>query len=707
MNKFTLYCSGIPYAQIDISEEGIYHEQLDITTASYLPRKELTEEDSNFYQELSNMNLLHLYTNWHLYEEMLSSMEENIIIESQEHYQKASPNLYVQRYVKYPNNIYIDHGKIYAIVVPAREIVAVLVKKGYEEQTILHTWKQMYPVDTLSPVQFLGSFQVETRDHVHLATDVFLPANQKNQLPAILVRTPYGKEEYRSMCYRFVQRGYALVLQDVRGRHDSEGDFLPEHYEVEDGDDTLTWIASQPWSNQKIGMTGGSYLGYVQWAAAASKNPYLKAITSFVCAGSAFMDLPRSGGCLSAGTMAWAFAMSEKTTNMELMKQSNWDELLDIRPLEDIAKRALGHDIYFLNEWLKHKDYDDFWKASNWLERGAGCQVPSLIVSGWFDDDGMGTTEALELTKDYPKGMRKIILGPWQHSGNAHYDIHGFPLGNNALRFDIDCITFQWLDHYLKAIENDIEKGATVEYYTMGENKWKSAEAWPIEAGEEFSLYLDSQANEAAITKKGVLSPSIPVKNANDQYLYDPCHPATHIIDMEENEIQVPENYTEEEKRADYLVYSTPPLSEAITITGDMLVELYVSSSAVDTDFFVRVCDVDEKGISYKLADGHLSARYRDGFTSPVWMEKDEIYQLQIHTSKLSMCFAKGHQIRLTITSSAKNSIFPNSNTKDGFNSMTTQIAENHIHHGPDYPSRLILYKEIKNKTTALEQQKL
>lgn len=694
MHTFTLYCSGIPYAHIYMSHDNIYHEQLDIKTAIFQSKKPLTMKENSYYENISNMNILNIYKDFSQYEKLSINKKQETFTLGNKRYQRVNEEMYIQRECKYPLNISIVNHQIIAFTTPSREKISVLVRDGYEHHTIIAKWREIYPNEHIYPVHFLNTFMVKMRDHIKLATDVFLPKGLHKDIPAILIRTPYGKEEYYPMCYRFVQRGYAVVIQDTRGRHASEGTFIPEHYEVEDGDDTLTWIAKQDWSNQQIGMTGGSYLGYVQWAAAASKNPYLKAIASFVCAGSAFMDLPRSGGCFSSGTMAWAFAMSDKKTNMELMKQSNWDELLDIRPLEDIAKQALGHDIYFLNEWLKHKDYDNFWKASNWAERGKGCKVPSLIVSGWFDDDGMGTTEALNLTKDYPKGYRKVILGPWQHSGNSSYDIHRFSLGSKALRYDIDLITFQWLDHFLKGIENGIEKGDEIEYFTIGENRWKSSMSWPIQEAKKYSLYLDSKTHANTSSGDGILITQVPTENKKDHYLYDPKHPATHIIDMEENEIQVPENYTEEEKREDYLVYTTPPLSKSITITGDMNVELYISSSAVDTDFFVRICDVDEYGKSYKLADGHLSARYRNGFEKSEFMEQGEIYKISILTSKISMCFAKGHHIRLTITSSAKNAIFPNSNTKDGYNSKTTMIANNHIHHGPLYPSRIIFYKE-------------
>ena len=539
---------------------------------------------------------------------------------------------------------------------------------------------------------------VPTRDGEQLATDVYLPTGTKEtRFPTVLVRTPYGKGKDKEQYYRFLQRGYAVVVQDTRGREDSTGEWRPEYYEIEDGDDTLNWISAQPFSDGQVSMTGGSYLGYVQWAAAASGNPHLKAMLSNVCAGSAFIDIPRRGGCFNSGMLAWAFMMTEKRLRADLVAQDNWDEILDIRPLNQIPKQALGHEVPFLEKWLEHTDMDDFWERGNWSKRYKGGQVPALIMSGWFDDNGMGTTEALDLVKSWEKGTWKAVLGPWKHSGNAQYDLHALRLGDNALRYDMDILCMKWLEHFLKGVENGIEKTAAVEYYTIGENQWKTAESWPVETSERKMFYLDGgdmslgQESSARGTGEscghGVLSDTLPKTSGAEDYVYDPDHPSVHIIDMSENELEVPEDYTDEEKRADMLSFSTPVLTEPLTVTGDMQAELYVSCDCPDTDFVVRVTDVDENGHSVKLADGVIGAKYRNGFEHPEYMEPGEIYKITIRTTKLSNTFLPGHRMRVTITSSAKNFIFPNSNTKDGFNSKTRQKAHITIYRGGEHAS--------------------
>lgn len=577
---------------------------------------------------------------------------------------------------------------------PAREMVTVLVRDGEEDRTVLKMWKNTWPDEKIYGVNHLGSFPVPMRDGIHLSTDVYVPAGLNEKVPAVLIRTPYGKEDGCEVYYRYVQRGYAVVVQDVRGRNLSEGEWIPNHSEVEDGDDTLNWIADQSWSSGSVGMVGGSYLGYVQWAAAASGNPHLKALISVVCAGSAFVDLPRRGGCFTSGMLAWGFAVSQKKFHPELMERDDWEEVLNIRPLDQLAEKALGYHVPFLDKWLENLDYDEFWHRSNWKERSVHAQIPALIQSGWFDDNGMGTTEALELVHDFPEGMRKVILGPWQHSGNSKYDMHGVSFGDEALRFDLDFIYFQWFEHHLKGVDNGIDKTAPVEYYTVGQETWKTASNWPIPETQETEIYLDSCGHANTSSGDGVLSFKLPEKESQDSYDYDPQNPSTHIIDMSENEIEVPEDYTEEEKRQDMLCYSTDPLEKDVVITGDITVSLYIASDAPDTDFMVRLTDVDENGRSIKLADGILSAKYRNGFDHADFLNPGEVVPLTILTTKISNCFKKGHRIRVTITSSAKNFVFPNSNTKDGFNSQTTVVAHNTIFHGGQYPSKITVRME-------------
>lgn len=699
MMQWNFYMSGILYGKFKIEKDRIFESMLDISTGKFTEFRAFTND--SFYKKLCSRSLLDIFHHLPVYEAVHKNPDREIYLpEISERYTKRADGSYFQRDIKFPKDLIFEKDMLYAIAMSGRDYGAVLVRKGFEDQTFLKEWQKLYSgkkcfEDEFSPgpvypVHFAGTFMMHTRDGEELATDVYLPDDQKDRHPTVLIRTPYGKGDGKESYYRYIQRGYAVVIQDVRGREDSTGEWLPNYYEVEDGDDTLNWIAAQSWSDGCIGMTGGSYLGYVQWAAAASGNPHLKAMLSSVCAGSAFIDTPRRGGCFESGMMAWAFAMTEKRFRGDLMERDDWDDILDIRPLCEIAPLALGHRVPFLDRWFSHPDMDEFWKMSDWKNRYQGTPVPALIMSGWFDDNGMGTTEALDLTAGWPEETVKVILGPWKHSGNANYDIHDTFLGEKALRFDLDIICLKWLDHFLKNSNNGIEKTAPVEYYTIGENRWKTSKTWPVSNAHNQCFYLNIPEGKYAAGNGsscgfGTIEMKKPETEKSETYIYDPKHPSIHIIDMSENEISVPENYTEEEKRADILTFTSPVLSKDMTVTGDITGEIYFSCDCPDTDLVLRLTKVDAAGCSVKLADGVLDVKYRNSFETPEYLEPGNIYKAVIRTTKISNTFKAGESMRITITSSAKNLIFPNSNTKNGFNSTEIRIANVTVYVGGDH----------------------
>ena len=694
---WNFYFSGILYAKIREEKAGLTARVLDVETGRLGEEKTFGETENEFLQKLCSRRIAGFFEKKAAYEEKAAQEPESFTLYG-ERFTNRRGESYIQRDRKFPMDLFYKNGTIWAVLMSGRDYTGVLVKEGMEEHTILHAWDEVYPDRRCFGVRFMGTDFVKTRDGEKLALDVYLPS-EGERFPTVLVRTPYGKTQGAEGYFRFVQRGYAVVIQDVRGREDSTGEWMPQYYEIEDGDDTLDWIAAQPWSDGNVGMTGGSYLGYVQWAAAASGNPHLKAMLSSVCAGSAFIDLPRRGGCFDSGMLAWCFAVSEQRMRRDLMVQENWDEILDIRPISDIPQKALGRELPFLTEWLKHKDQDAFWKKGNWQLNYKGGPVPALIMSGWFDDNGMGTTEALELVKDWPEGTWKAVLGPWKHSGNADYDLHGVHMGPDALRYDMDILCMKWLEHFLKDIENGIEKTPALEYYTIGENCWKTGDSWPPADTQQTLLYLGGETAGAAAGNgtacgQGKLCFEAPKIRTTDSYLYDPEDPAPHIIDMSENELEVPEDYTQAEQREDMLSYTTEPFEEAFTVTGELAVKLYVSCDCPDTDFVVRITDVDETGRSIKLADGVLGAKYRNGFETAEYLKPGQIYDITIRTTKISNTFLPGHCLRLTVTSSGKNFIFPNSNTEDGFDSTCVRKAHITVYRGGETPSAVMVMRE-------------
>ncbi|MGJ0848567.1 CocE/NonD family hydrolase [Tissierella praeacuta] len=693
MRKFALYQSGICYGFLYFDGCNVFHEKLNLFNNEFEELKQLSEEDYIFYNGFTKIDMKLLNERFSIYEDIFVNCNENKIeTPFGERYSKYN-GIWVQRNKKFPLDIIVADDKIVGINCSAREWCTCLVEEGYELSTSLKIWKENYTDEKIYPVEFLGKFMVEMQDGVKLSTNVFLPKGFNEKLPVILVRTPYGKELFAQHHYKYVQRGYALVIQDVRGRNESEGKWLPMYYEADDGNDTANWIAKQSWCSQKIGMIGGSYGGYVQWALASTGNPYLKAMVSIVTAGGPFTDMPRKGGAFVSGMLAWAFSVSQKKFKPELMDRNDWAEVLNIRPFKDIAPKALGYPVEFLDHWLNRDSYDDYWEKTDWFAKKDNIKkdVAIMIISGWYDDNGMGTTEALDITKAFPKENKKVILGPWMHSGNSIRDLHGVPFGDNALRYDLDYNYLAWFDCHLKDIKNGINENAVVEYYTVNTNEWKTSSNWPLPNTKYTNMYLDSCGNANASSGDGKLSFQAVKENQKDTYVYDPKNPALHLIDVSENEVSVPENYKDEEKRKDILCYTSKPLEENLTITGDIIAEFYASSSAVDTDWVVRVLDVDENGNSIKLADGILTAKYRNDYAKLELMKPGKVYKFIIRTSKISNTFKKGHRIRFTITSSAKNYIFPHSNAEESYDNIKIVKAENTIYHGETYPSKIIL----------------
>ena len=321
MREYKLYISGILYGYVYYEQDKVYYKELDIYKNTFLEKVELSKEKNKEIAQFCQINILDVFDKIGYYEKHLDGKRKILRTKYGETYELAEDNYYIQRRKKFPLNILKEDGEMIAFLCSNREYSSILVRAGHEDSTPLKAWKEIK--EPIHPIKYEGMFDVEMRDGVKLSTDVFLPADIEGNIPAILVRTPYGKELNNHAYFKYVQRGYAVVIQDVRGRNLSEGEWMPNYAEVEDGDDTITWITNRPWCNKKVGMIGGSYLGYVQWAAAASGNPYLSAMVSIVCAGSAFMDFPRRGGRLMSGMLAWAFSLSKKKFNPNLMERED------------------------------------------------------------------------------------------------------------------------------------------------------------------------------------------------------------------------------------------------------------------------------------------------------------------------------------------------------------------------------------------------
>ncbi|WP_281869731.1 CocE/NonD family hydrolase [Brevibacillus parabrevis] len=701
---FGYYQSGVHIADLLLGKERVWHRPTDWESEEKAERSfELLAEDKAVYElpvyelsrRLGEWNAL----DWSAVEEMhppgggcyqRHERVEGTLSGEQEHKQAW---VWALRGGAMPIDLIVCDNEVIAFVLTGRGDSVVLVQEGWESMTPLVLWQDAQLSAARYGVKHLGRHDVAMRDGIKLATEVWIPAGLQpgERVPTILLRTPYGRMDAIFRRLPFVARGYALVVQDTRGREDSEGEWIPLVHEREDGDDTLNWIAEQPWSDGAVGMLGGSYVGYVQWAAAASGNPHLKAIFSYVTVGTPYIDIPRKGGTILTG-LSWIFMMAEKRRNVVALSRDDWSEVLKVRPIKEIPQKVLGKEIPFWTKWMEHPDGDDFWARSDWKQFADQVKVPAFLVSGWYDDNGMGTSEAWEVVSQNMPEHTRMILGPWYHKANTTREIHHVPFGNNAIRYDLDVTQLRWFDRYLKGIENGVEHEPRVQYYMVGENEWKTSSAWPPAESQPTAFYLSSHGQANTSAGDGALTLATPGEQPADTYLFDPLDAAPYLLDLSENENCVPENYAEVEKRQDVLVYTSEPLQEAVAIAGEISAVLYAASSARDTDWLVRLSDVDEAGNSIRLSDGIICARYRHSFSEPQLLEPGQIERYEIRMGKIANVFQKGHRIRVAVTSGAENFSFPNPNTGGNLATETeTVVATQHIYHDEQHPSHIRL----------------
>lgn len=699
--KFSFYKSGSYVADMFFNKDEVIGRNKNIETGIWSPYDQVSLKDNKY--DLLLPEIYELFNeahkiNWEncddVYLKSGKIYKRYLKVKGNINNQEDNAWLWAMQSEGLPIDILVYKNSIKAFIMANRECCNILVKEGFEEFTPLSLWSDPLLSKDEHYVKHTGSYFIKTRDEANLATDVWLPSNFRKgeKIPAVLIRTPYYRLERAHIWFKFVMRGYALVIQDVRGREDSDGEWVPYKYDREDGDDTLNWIADQWWCDGNIGTIGGSYLGYVQWAAAASGNPHLKAIVSMVAAGPPFIDIKRKGGIYPSGALAWSFMMADQRMDRSALERDDWDDVVNIRPIKDIPKKVLGKNIHFWDEYMKHPDNDEFWQKTDWSMDSEKVNVPSIIISGWYDDNGMGSTAAWEMNEKNNRTNQKLIYGPWKHKFNSTREMHNVKFGCNAIRYDLDVLCLKWFDKFLKNIDNGVDKEPAVQYYMVGENDWKSSLKWPPENTEYRNIYLHSGGNARTSYGDGILKMDIPMDEPLDSYIFDPKNPAPFLIDVSENEMNVPENYKNVNSREDMLVYTSDILKEDVIVAGNIYAEIYASSSAKDTDWIVRLEDVDNKGNSIRLVDGILRARYRKSFEKPELLQPGEIDKYEIRMSKIANVFKKGHRIRVTITSGAKNLAFPNHNTGNNpCDDVDMITAVQKVYHSEKYPSHIKL----------------
>ena len=509
--------------------------------------------------------------------------------------------------------------KIIGFINPGRICSEITVLAGYESVTPLTRFDDPLLSKVAYGVNPLGNIMVPCKDGVRLATEVFLPKGlgPGQKVPSIVIRTCYGKARDIDRSWHWVTRGYAFVIQDVRGRSDSDGTLEAFQHEREDADDLFNWIAAQPWSDGNIGMWGASYLGYTTTSACTSGNPHLKTAVSEVNVGSPFYDTVRKGGTVcSWPLLCWTLAQSvSNRVDMDVFKGVSIDplEAVRIRPITAIPEKIIGCRSTSWDMWSKHYHYDDFWRHSDNTVHADNIRIPMLILSGWYDGDALGVQETWRFLSKSPVPGHRIVLGPWPHGLNAWRDSMDLAFGNNAVDYDFDTRIIRWFDHYLKGIENGEDKKPKATYYVNGENQWHTSEDWMPKEARLVNLYLDSDGHANSMNGDGRVTLT-PAETGSDAYVYDPEFPCGGEGDGFDDGLVSPYKCNSRQIRSDVLVYDTPVLEQDIAIAGPLYAELYAASSAVDTDFIVRVSDVDEQGTARNVSFNIIRAEFRKGW---------------------------------------------------------------------------------------------
>jgi uncharacterized protein len=518
------------------------------------------------------------------------------------------------------------------------------------------------------------------RDGVRLSANVFLPAVE-GRVPAILIRTPYGKGDILNGNWQaFVDHGYAVVVEDVRGRYESEGIFDSLHQEPADGDDTLNWIAAQSWSNGKVGMTGGSYLGIAQWKVALLNNPHLKAIFPVVSGYDDYRDrFYSTGGAMKLGhRLEW---MSENLRAPGYHPDfSKFVLHLPIRT-SDLAATGTFSDTY--REAVAHPSFDAFWRAISVREQINKIRIPVFAVGGWYDNYAQSDLEAYAALHK-SSGLNRIVIGPWPH--NMSIPFVGVDFGADASA-PIRQLQLEWFDQWLMGKDTALLSTPPLRVFLMGANKWIESREWPPEQARPRSFYL--QGN-------GVLDDRPAAPTAADQYVYDPRDPVpTRGGPVCCNPKVFPWGPMDQravEQRSDVLVYSTPPLKRDAEVVGPVKVVLYVATTSLDTDFTAKLVDVFPDGSIRNLTDGILRLRYRNSLEKPELATPGKVYQIIVDAGVTGNVFLKGHRVRIEISSSNFPRFDRNPNTGGPVADETRLIKSTQtIYHDRDHPSRVEL----------------
>ncbi len=503
------------------------------------------------------------------------------------------------------------------------------------------------------------------RDGVILRADIYRP-KADGQFPVLLQRTPYNKSGAATFAFKAAATGYVVIIQDVRGRYDSDGDWYTFKHEANDGYDTVEWAAALPYSNGKVGMWGGSYVGATQMLTAIAHPPHLAGICPIVTASNYHENWTYQGGAFEQWfNQSWTSGLAQDTFDHAVKKNTNalggaWKLPLASYPLfnfSDPASAPISTATlapYFL-DWLAHPTYDQYWKQISIEEHFGDINVPVLSIAAWYDIFQGGSLRNYVGIKAYggSEAARKgqhlyVTIGG--HAGGGR-KIGEVDFGPAAAEFDENELTLKWYDYLFKGVQNEFG-GKPVKIFVMGSNQWREEDDWPLARAQSAKYFLHSTKNANSLRGEGSLSTASPRSESAD----------------------------------------TPAFTQDTEVTGPVSLELFAKSSAVDTDFTAKLVDVGPDGFAQNLTEGIIRARYRDSQEKANLMNPGQVYKFTIDLWSTSNVFLKGHMLRLEISSSNFPRFDRNLNTgEDPAFAKSFVSATNTVYHDAEHPSALIL----------------
>lgn len=525
------------------------------------------------------------------------------------------------------------------------------------------------------------------RDGVKLMSEIARP-DVEGKYPTILIRTPYGRKASMLTTEWYAKRGYIVMVQDVRGRGGSDGQWDPLVNEKADGKDTLDWIISQPWSDGNVGMIGGSYLGYVQWAAASTGHPALKCIIPQVSPPPPNDNFPWDHGAfMLLPNIWWSRVVMERDANtlgaFENLK--NLDALKTL-PVGLVDDKFFGRSVPFFDHWIKRTMLSD-WKDVFTLEDVRKVQIPVMHISGVWDGDGVGTMEHwAERRKG--GGNQWVVFGPWTHLFNISTKMGDVNYGSESV-LELDSTYLRFFDSFLKEKEINQEKQPRVKFFVTGLNKWIEGTDWPLPTAKQVTYYLGG-GNAVGSSPQGTLTAKI--GSGKDSYIYDPNN-----VDFKEKEIEINPSggsikFGKERLGKGTLIYQSAPLEQTTVFAGPATIELYITTSAKDATFHAMVLDVDEKG-EYTLAGlpGTMRATHREG--KIVSLVPGKGYKVTIEPWWFAREFAKGHRLAIMVYSDAFPQFARNPGTGEPeWKAMKYVKATHSIWKDKNHPSKVTLW---------------